>query len=138
MTTRSLGLRRHTPPTVPSTAPVIYADQAESYGLHRGLPRRRIIPAPNDRDAVSEEVIEAVAEHIEPVTESVAVIEGVETAASVIDAPVYVDPHAGFLVWTDDELVPCSGRYTAKDGCRFIDGVPAFLMEDRAPVSNIH
>ncbi len=76
-----------------------------------------------------------VNEFIEAAAESEIVIAGVATIAST-PAPAFVDPHPGFFEWYDGELIPMSGPYTARGGARFIDGVPAFLMEDR-PVSNI-
>lgn len=132
-TNRTLGLRRHAAPAAPVTPTAIYQDQVE-YGLHRGLQRRRVIPAGN-APVVEDPVAEPVLEHIEAAVESEVIIEGVETATPSAAKPAPVAPRQGFS-WTDGELIPDAGHYTARDGARFIDGVPAFLMEDR-PLSNI-
>lgn len=138
---RSLGLRRHAasaaapaPAPVPSPQPVLYADQAP-YGLHRGFPRRRVIPAGVDTAVVEVPAVEPVAEFIEPVAESDIIIDGVDTTAPAVEPEPYVDPTPGFFDW-HGELVPFEGHFTSRAGERFFNGAPAFLFEDR-PASNI-
>jgi hypothetical protein len=118
----------------PVSPPTTYQDQV-AYGLHRGLPRRRVIPVV-DSPVVEELAAETAVDHIEPVVETDIVIEGIETAAPVAERTRYVDPNPDFLDW-DGELVPMTGPYTSRDGCGWMHGVPAFLHEDRRAQSNI-
>ena len=137
VTSRSLGLRRHTI----APAATIQGDQPVPYGMHRGLPRR---PAgPFSDFGLAEKVVDeapaaTVVEFIEAQPESDVVIAGIET---VVPAPApaplpHVDPHPGFFAYEGGELIPESGPYTSLDGAKWMHGVPAFLHETR-PVSNI-
>ncbi|QYO75622.1 hypothetical protein [Devosia salina] len=128
-TQRSLGLRRLGGP-----GPEMLYSPDTTYGLHRGQSRLRTRPMA-DTPAADEPTAETVVEHIEPAVESDLVIEGIETAAPVAERTPYVDPNPDFLDW-DGELVPMTGPYISKDGCRWMHGVPSFLHEDR-PQSNI-
>lgn len=131
---RSLGLRRHTIAPAAIAAP----SEPDPYGLHRGLPRR---PSGPFRDFGRADVVvddappAAAPEFIEAEPESDILIAGVETIVAPV-VPEFVDPHPGFFAYEGGELIPEVGPYTTRDGRRWIDAVPAFLMEDR-PVSNI-
>lgn len=125
-TKRSLGLRR-------GAAAEAFFSKETTYGLTRGQPRERTRPS---AAAPIEAVVEPIAEHIEPVVDTDTVIEGIETAALIDERTPCVDPDPDFFDW-DGELVPMTGPYISKDGCRWMHGVPAFLHEDRRAQSNI-